>query len=429
MMQALLELKEVTQSFAKPEGRELRVLEGVNFALKDGEIVGLLGKSGSGKSTLLRIIAGLITPSEGTVSSSGDMTISMVFQTFALFPWLTVLQNVELGLEALRVPEKEMRKRALAAIDLIGLDGYESAYPRELSGGMKQRVGFARALVVNPTILLMDEPFSALDVLTAETLKTDLLDLWLEKKMPLKSILLVTHNIEEVVLMCDRIIIFNSNPGSIAAEIKVDLPHPRDHQSPAFVAMVEQIYRLLTSGMQKKGAFATKQAEMTMHDKLPRVSPNELAGLMEELAAAPYHGRADIPALDQALGIGTEKVLHLVEALRVLKFADVAEGDITLSALAKHFVDADTQVRKTLFAESLVQHVPLASYIFRVLQGRPGNTAPRIRFLTQLEDLMAEEDAVEALSAVTSWGRYAELFAYDDNSEMYSLENPSADEG
>ncbi|MBY0407959.1 MAG: nitrate/sulfonate/bicarbonate ABC transporter ATP-binding protein [Rickettsiales bacterium] len=428
MMQSLLELKDVTQSFAKPEGRELRVLEGVNFALKEGEIVGLLGKSGSGKSTLLRIIAGLIKPSEGKVASAGDMTISMVFQTFALFPWLTVLQNVELGLEALGVPEKEMRKRALAAIDLIGLDGYESAYPRELSGGMKQRVGFARALVVNPTILLMDEPFSALDVLTAETLKTDLLDLWLEKQMPLKSILLVTHNIEEVVLMCDRIIIFNSNPGSIAAEIKVDLPHPRDHQSPAFVALVEQIYRLMTSGMQKKGAFAAKQAEMTMHDKLPRVSPNELAGLMEELAAAPYNGRADIPALDQALGIGTEKVLHLVEALRVLKFADVAEGDITLSLLAKQFVDTDMQVRKALFAESLVQNVPLASYIFRVLQGRPGNSAPRIRFLTQLEDLMAEEDAVEALSAVTSWGRYAELFAYDDNTEMYSLENPSAEE-
>ncbi len=431
-MQALLELNHVTQSFVKAEGRELKVLDDVNFTLKEGEIVGLLGKSGSGKSTLLRVIAGLIQPSAGEVTFSGKpkadagFTISMVFQTFALFPWLTVLQNVELGLEALGVPDKEMRKRALEAIDLIGLDGYESAYPRELSGGMKQRVGFARALVVNPTILLMDEPFSALDVLTAETLKTDLLELWMERKIPLKSILLVTHNIEEVVLMCDRIVIFNSNPGSIAAEIKIDLPHPRDHQSPAFTAMVEQIYRVMTSGMTKRG-IAAKPAEMTMHDKLPRVSPNQLAGLMEELAAAPYNGRADIPDLDQSLGLGTEDILHLVEALRVLKFADVAEGDISLGLQGRMFVDADTHIRKQIFAEQLIQNVPLAAYIYRVLQGRPGNTAPRIRFLTQLEDLMAEEDAIEALAAVTSWGRYAELFAYDDNKETYSLENPSAE--
>ena len=352
----------------------------------------------------------------------------MVFQTFALFPWLTVLQNVELGLEALGVPDKEMRKRALEAIDLIGLDGYESAYPRELSGGMKQRVGFARALVVNPSILLMDEPFSALDVLTAETLKTDFLDLWIERKMPLKSVLLVTHNIEEAVFMSDRILIFSSNPGKIAAEIKVDLPHPRDRQSPEFMAMVEQIYTLMTSGMRKRdfSTSANKAHEITMHDNLPRVSPNQLAGLMEALAAAPYNGRADLPALDQDLGMGTEEVLHLVEALRILKFADVAEGDIHLTAAGHIFADADTQKRKAIFAEHLIQSIPLAAYVYRVLQGRPGNHAPRIRFLTQLEDHMTEEDATEALAAITSWGRYAELFAYNDNSEMYSLENPEA---
>jgi NitT/TauT family transport system ATP-binding protein len=429
-METLLELKEITQSFTKSEGRELKVLDKVSLTLKEGEIVGLLGKSGSGKSTLLRIIAGLIEPSAGSVTFNGRSNhvsdISMVFQTFALFPWLTVLQNVELGLEAQGVPEKDMRKRALEAIDLIGLDGYESAYPRELSGGMKQRVGFARALVVNPSLLLMDEPFSALDVLTAETLKTDLIDLWIEKKIPLKSILLVTHNIEEVVLMCDRIVILSSNPGMVADIIKVDLPHPRDRQSQAFTNMVEQIYRLMTSGMQKRGLGPAAKAELTMHDKLPRVSPNQLAGLMEELVAPPYNGRADLPALDQALGLGTEDILHLVEALRILKFADVIEGDIHMKAAGRSFVDADTQKRKQIFAEHLIQNIPLASYLYSVLQGRPGNTAPRIRFITRLEDHMAEEDAVEALSAVTSWGRYAELFAYDDNTETYSLENPSA---
>ena len=432
MENTLLELGSITQSFVKPEGRQLKVLDDINLTLKDGEIVGLLGKSGSGKSTLLRIIAGLIRPTAGTVvrhhvDGADSLGISMVFQSFALFPWLTVLQNVELGLEAIGVPEKEMRKRALAAIDLIGLDGYESAYPRELSGGMKQRVGFARALVVNPSLLLMDEPFSALDVLTAETLKTDFLELWVERKMPLKSVLLVTHNIEEAVLMSDRILIFSANPGKIAAEIKVDLRHPRDRQSPEFSAMVEQIYTLMTSGMRKKDfSTSAKAHELTMHDNLPRVSPNQLAGLMEALASAPYNGRADLPALDQDLGMGTEDVLHLVEALRILKFADVAQGDIHLTAAGLGFADADTQKRKTIFAEHLIHNIPLAAYVYRVLQGRPGNHAPRIRFLTQLEDDMTEEDATEALAAVTSWGRYAELFAYDDNSEMYSLENPEA---
>ena len=430
-MTTLLQLTSVTQSFSKGEGRELKVLDDVNLTLVEGELVGVLGKSGSGKSTMLRIIAGLIHPSAGTVMFNGRpvsqdaLGIAMVFQTFALFPWLTVLQNVELGLEALGVPDKEMRKRSLEAIDLIGLDGYESAYPRELSGGMKQRVGFARALVVNPGLLLMDEPFSALDVLTAETLKTDFLELWTERKIPLKSVLLVTHNIEEAVFMSDRILIFSANPGRVAAEIRVDIPHPRDRQSPAFTAMVEQIYTLMTSGMQKRD-FSTRAADITMYDKLPRVSPNQLSGLMEALAAAPYNGRADIPALDQALGMGTEDILHLVEALRILKFAEVAEADIHLTTAGQLFADADTQKRKQIFAEHLLHNIPLAAYVHRVLQSRPGNHAPRIRFLTQLEDNMTEEDAIEALSAVTSWGRYAELFAYNDNTEMYSLENPSA---
>ncbi|MBY4871434.1 MULTISPECIES: ABC transporter ATP-binding protein, partial [Burkholderia] len=206
--------------FNKTQG-ELLVLDDANLSLREGEIVGLLGRSGSGKSTLLRIIAGLIEPTGGEVTYLGKPLrgpaegVAMVFQTFALFPWLTVLQNVEAGLEALGVGARERRERALAAIDLIGLDGFENAYPRELSGGMRQRVGFARALVVDPTILLMDEPFSALDVLTAETLRTDLLDLWTQGRMPIKSVLIVTHNIEEAVFMCDRILVLSSNPGRV----------------------------------------------------------------------------------------------------------------------------------------------------------------------------------------------------------------------
>ena len=240
--------------FRKPDGGELLVLDDVNLTLAEGEIVGLLGRSGSGKSTLLRLIAGPVAARRpGASAISGQPVdgpapgIAMVFQSFALFPWLTVLENVQLGLEALGLPEAEIRRRALAAIDLIGLDGFESAYPRELSGGMRQRVGFARALVVHPNILLMDEPFSALDVLTAETLRTDFLDLWGEGQLPIKGVILVTHNIEEAVLMCDRILVFSTNPGRIVSEIKVDLPQPRDRLDPDFRELVERIYVAMTA--------------------------------------------------------------------------------------------------------------------------------------------------------------------------------------
>src|SRR5271170_6184752 len=240
MSAGLLEIDSVRQAFPRPDGGQLLVLDDINLKLEEGEIVALLGRSGSGKSSLLRLVAGLARPTAGSLSYLGQPIagpapgISMVFQSFALFPWLTVLENVELGLEALRLPNAEIRQRALAAIDLIGLDGYESAYPRELSGGMRQRVGFARALVVHPNILLMDEPFSALDVLTAETLRTDFLDLWAEGRMPIKGVILVTHNIEEAVLMCDRILVFGSNPGRILSEIKVTLPQPRNRLDPSF---------------------------------------------------------------------------------------------------------------------------------------------------------------------------------------------------
>jgi NitT/TauT family transport system ATP-binding protein len=431
MAETLLALSEVTKTFTRPDGRGLKVLDQIDMNLVEGEIVSLLGKSGAGKSTLLRIISNLTRPTSGEVKfrDREASQVAMVFQNFALFPWLTVLENVQLGLEAIGVPEKEMRARALAAIDLIGLDGYETAYPRELSGGMKQRVGFARALVVAPQILLMDEPFSALDVLTSETLKTDFIDLWMEKKMPLKSVLMVTHNIEEAVLMSDRILIFASNPGRIAEEIKVDMPHPRDRQSQAFRDMVEHIYTLMTTGLSRPPSLGLRLpgGDIAIDEKLPRVSPNQIAGLVEAIAAAPYHGRADIPELDQAMQLGTDEMLHIIESLRILKFAEVAKGDVMLTPIALEFADADTQRRKQIFSQHLMQNIPLAAYICRVLQDRPGKRAPRTRFLVRLEDHMTEEEADGVLDAVTSWARYAELFAYHDNSEEYSLEDPTAD--
>jgi NitT/TauT family transport system ATP-binding protein len=428
----ILDVQAVRKAFPTPSGGELVVLDNVNMTLREGEIVGLLGRSGSGKSTLLRIVAGLIEPSGGGVVYQDRPVVgppdglAMVFQTFALFPWLTVLENAQLGLEALGGnPAQEIRRRALAAIDLIGLDGFESAYPRELSGGMRQRVGFARALVVDPKILLMDEPFSALDVLTAETLRTDFLDLWVEKKLPIKSVLLVTHNIEEAVLMCDRIIVFASNPGRCLGDIKVPFPFPRSRLEPAFRQMVDDIYAMLTArapapdGRPKPPAFG-------LYEKLPRVSTNIMSGLIEALAAPPYNGRADLPALAAALQHEVDDLFPIAEALQILGFAELAQGDIGLTAGGRKFAGADLDVRKRMFAEHLLRRVPLAAHVRRVLDERPGHVAPRVRFETELEDHLSEEDADDTLRAVISWGRYAEAFSYDDESETFSLENPAA---
>jgi NitT/TauT family transport system ATP-binding protein len=430
MTAALLDIHGLRQSFPRADGDEHLVLEGVELALNQGQIVGLLGRTGSGKSTLLRLIAGLSQPSGGTVTYLGQPVngpapgIAMVFQSFALFPWLTVLENVQLGLEALGLPVAEIRKRALAAIDLIGLDGYESAFPRELSGGMRQRVGFARALVVHPNILLMDEPFSALDVLTAETLRTDFLELWGEGKLPIKGVIMVTHNIEEAVLMCDRILLFSSNPGRIISDIPVDLKQPRNRLDPQFRDMVEKIYVAMTARKGSPTQIGTAPTT-TMNTVLPRVSANLMSGLMETVAAPPFSGKADLPVLADELAMESDELLPVAESLQMFRLAEIEGGDIRLTDIGKQFVEMGTDDRKKLFARQLLAQVPLASHIRRVLQERTNHVAPKSRFLDELEDHMSTEDAEHTLRAVTAWGRFAELFAYDDDSEGFSLENPT----
>lgn len=420
----ILNLKNVYRGFDKNQG-ELLVLDGVNLQLHEGEIVGLLGRSGSGKSTLLRIIAGLIKPSGGEVDYLGKPLngpaegVAMVFQTFALFPWLTVLQNVEAGLEAQGVPAKERRARALAAIDLIGLDGFENAYPREMSGGMRQRVGFARALVVDPTLLLMDEPFSALDVLTAETLRTDLLDLWTQGRMPIKSVLIVTHNIEEAVFMCDRILVLSSNPGKVVSEIKVPFKHPRNRLDPAFRKLVDDIYAQMTA----RPAGGTARGTLELGSWLPSVSTNLMAGLIETLAAAPYNGRADMPDVARSLQLEVDDLFPIAEMLQHLGFADVHQGDMFLTQPGHKFAELGTQERKMMFAEHLLKNVPLAARIRAVLNERPGHRAPRVRFEQELEDFLSDGAAEETLDAVIDWGRYGEIFSYNDQSEIFSLED------
>jgi NitT/TauT family transport system ATP-binding protein len=430
---ALLQVDEVRKAFPKPDGGELLVLDHVNLRVSEGEIVGLLGRSGSGKSTLLRLIAGLSQPSAGSVSYLGRPVsgpargIAMVFQSFAIFPWLTVFENVALGLEALRVPKEEIRRRALAAIDLIGLDGFESAYPRELSGGMRQRVGFARALVVHPSVLLMDEPFSALDVLTAETLRTDFLDLWCEGRMPIKGVILVTHNIEEAVLMCDRILVFGSNPGRILTEISVTLPQPRNRLDPSFRALVERIYVEMTARRDTDAASGRSELfpGMGIGTVLPRVSSNLLSGLLETVAAPPFNGTADLPKIASDLQMEIDELFPVAETLQMMRFAEVAGGDIKLTEIGLTFANASLDERKRIFSRQLLNYIPLAAHVRRVLDERPSHVARKSRFFEELEDYMSDEAAEQTLRALISWGRFAEAFAYDDANAVFSLENPA----
>jgi len=427
--QPLIEVRGLNHYYGPPPGGHL-VLEDVNLTINQNEVVGLLGRSGSGKSTLLRSIAGLIRPRTGHVERIAgpdcpDPSVAMVFQTFALFPWLTVQQNVELGLEAQKTPADARRRRALEAIDLIGLDGFEHAYPKELSGGMRQRVGLARALVVNPSLLLMDEPFSALDVLTGETLRTDLLDLWSEGRMPIKSMLIVTHNIEEAVQMCDRILLFSSNPGRVVAEIKVDILRPRDRLDPPFRALVDDIYTRMTAKPAqaqptRDGLFPGVGIAMV----LPHVSTNSLAGLIEEVDGAPFDGRASMAELADSLQLEVDDLFPIAETLQLLRFAELRGAELVLTSAARRYAQAEVDARKAMFAQALLAYVPLAQHIRRILDERASYTAPARRFRDELEDHMSEDFADETLRTVTNWARYAEVFTYHDDVDQFSLDNP-----
>src|SRR6202171_3836752 len=419
----------LSKTYRTPDHSGRLVLEHIDFVLREGEIVAILGKSGSGKSTFLRTLAGLIAPSEGQVEYRGAPVagpvqgVAMVFQSFALFPWLTVLGNVELGLEAQGVSAAERRRRAVDAIDLIGLDGFENAYPKELSGGMRQRVGFARALVVNPDVLLLDEPFSSLDVLTAETLRGDLLDLWDDHRIPTKGIVIVSHNIEEAVEIADRILIFSSDPGRIRAQIPIALPRPRSSDGAAFRQIVDQVYTLLTTEPGRDGRRGAKPEPIGIGYRLPDASVQQLSGLIDTLTEAPYHGRADLPLLADEEDLVMDELFPLIETLQLLGFAHVSAGDIELTALGRTYAEADMLARKQLFAEAVPKHVPLAAHICRVRDERPGHRAPAARFLRELEDHLSESEAQRVLDTVINWGRHAEIFAYDYDDEVLSLEN------
>ena len=424
----LLEVRDVSLRFEQAGHGAQKVLDHINLTIASGEVVGLLGRSGAGKSTLLRIIAGLIPPTsgevefQGTTREDGSLGIAMVFQTFALFPWLTVKQNVEVGLEDQQVAAGEMNQRALDAIELTGLRGFESAYPRELSGGMRQRVGFARAFVVRPDLLLLDEPFSALDVLTARTLQSDLVDMWIEGKLPIRAVLLVTHNIEEAVLLCDRVLVLGSNPGRIAAEVPVTCARPRDRLDDEFQAIVDHLYALLTAPATSSAGEDTTPAYA---HTLPNATAPQMAGLLKALEGAPYGGHANLSDLSKTLHMPLDDLMPVANAVHLLGFAQLDANALQLTAAGRAFVDSGPEAQRSIFAEHLVHYVPLAARIRRAIHERQANHASMTEFLELLRPYMTDANAMNLLQILVGWGRYAGLYSYDARTGQFgsSLED------
>ncbi len=419
---ALVKLQDVTQKYQTGK-KEFVAVSGVNLTVSEGEYVALLGPSGCGKSTLLRIITGLQKPSEGNVLYRDRPVVgvnpyaTIVFQTFALFPWLTVQQNVEVALKARGLSADERTRRSLELIDRVGLDGFETAYPRELSGGMRQKVGFARAMAVEPELLCLDEPFSALDVLSAESLRGELLELWINGGIPTKAILMVTHNIEEAVFMADRVVVMDKDPGRVVADVIVDLPHPRQHKSPRFVNIVDQVYAILAGQTQPEYVeVGTAPGEPGRTRALPDIAIGDLIGVLERLLKMPDH-TADIFRLAEELRVDSDYLLRLTEAAELLGFATLAQGDITLTPLGETFAEARILTRKEIFA-TRIRRLPLFKWLLRMLEATDTHRLERNVILAALQLDFPPEEAERQLDLIIEWGRYSELLEYDDSSGM-----------
>jgi len=441
--ECLITLKDVSKAYQQPNGQKISILEQINLELRSGEIVALLGPSGSGKSTLMRMIAGLIPPSEGQIFYHNrplvglNPGVAIVFQNFALYPWLTVLENVELGLKAKgEMPEPRLQK-ALKMIDIIGLDGFENAYPKELSGGMRQRVGFARALAVEPELLCMDEPFSALDVLTAENLRFELLDLWLEKKIPTKAVLIVTHGIEEAVILADRIVVLGRNPGRIRAEMTVTLPHYRDRKTPQFQAIVDQVYKILTNpelscetvtAPAQSTANSVSQppsAQSPKYQSLPQVRTGAIAGLLELLED---RQEKDLYRLGQELMLEVDDILPIVEAAKLMDFLIIQEGDLLLTPVGIQFIAGGIDQRKQIVRTQILSNIRLVQQISRMLQAKRNQRISEELILDILEAHFSPKEAMRQLKTAIDWGRYAELYSYDEPGGEIFLESEAKDE-
>jgi len=449
---AIIEAVGIEKSYPQPDGTRIQVVSPTDLSVEPGKIIALLGPSGCGKSTLLRMLSGLSQPTAGTIRWHGKElngqtpNVAIVFQSFALFPWLTVLQNVEAPLEARGVPDVERHKRALRTLDTVGLDGFETAYPKELSGGMKQRVGFARALVVEPEVLFMDEPFSALDVLTAENLRGELLELWLNKKMPTSAIFIVTHNIEEAVILADRVMVLGRNPARVRSDFNIRLKYPRDRKSPKFVELVDYIYKVMTepdvehilpdaeataeikvpAGGITKDALKKQEAPLrtTKYQMLPHARVGGIAGLIEILHDR--GGREDLFRLAEELVMDVEDLLPILEACVLLGFAWLKEGDVQISPQGAAFAEADIQQRKVLFRQAALEHVTIMKQIDSILKRKSDHAISDEFFHDILDEHFAEDEVQRQFDTAMNWGRYAEIFDYDRDSGRLTQTEPSA---
>jgi NitT/TauT family transport system ATP-binding protein len=432
MTDPIIQARQVEKYYAQSRDARIQVISATDLAIYPGEIVALLGPSGSGKSTLLRMLSGLSQPSAGQVLWHGkdlgttEVNVSIVFQSFALFPWLTVLENVEAPLRARGMQAQQRYRSSLKILDTVGLDGFEAAYPKELSGGMRQRVGFARALVVEPEVLFMDEPFSALDVLTAENLRSELLELWHKKTIPTKSIFLVTHNIEEAVLLADRIIVLGRNPGHVRTDFKVQLAQPRDRKTQAFTALVDYIYKVLTRPdvvptevpVLADGRRVRDQRQMR-YEMLPHARPGGIAGLLELIID--LGGRTDIYRLADELAFEIDDLFPIVEAGQLLGFLKVEEGDAAITPEGREYAESEILKQKELFRKAALDHVLLLRQISRALANKTDHSVSEEFFLDMLDEQFSEDECERQLATAINWGRYAELFDWDDARRRFML--------
>ncbi len=434
MESPIIQARAVEKFYVQPDGNRIEVIAPTDLEISPDQIVALLGPSGSGKSTLLRILTGLSMPSSGQVLWHGAPidshapNVAIVFQSFALFPWLNVLENVEAPLEARGVGAIERRKRALKMVDTVGLDGFETAYPKELSGGMKQRVGFARALVVEPEVLFMDEPFSALDVLTAENLRGELLELWLTRKMPARAIFVVTHNIEEAVLLADRVIVLGKNPGRIRSDFAITLPQPRDRKAPRFVELVDYVYKIMTQpdvehALPEGQAPKPVPARKERYQMLPHARPGGIAGLLELLHDR--GGREDLYRLAEQLAMDVDDLLPIVEASAMLGFATLKEGDVEITAEGTAFAEADILTRKLLFREAALRHIAILQCIESVLKAKSDHSIPEEFFHDILDEHFSQDEVERQFETAMNWGRYAEIFDHDPGKGRLVLTEPA----
>jgi NitT/TauT family transport system ATP-binding protein len=434
--EAIIQAEKIEKYYEQPSENRIQVISATDLKIVPGEILALLGPSGSGKSTMLRMLSGLSRPSAGQVFwhgkpiSDARINVSIVFQSFALFPWLTVLENVEAPLQARGVPDEERRERSLRMLDTVGLNGFQFAYPKELSGGMRQRVGFARALVVEPEVLFMDEPFSALDVLTAENLRSELLELWSKKTMPTRAVFLVTHNIEEAVLLADRIIVLGRNPGHIRTDFRVEIPHPRDRKSAPFTALVDYIYKVLTKPEvapeevpDQTGRRVRDQRQMK-YQMLPHARPGGIAGLLELLLDK--GGRDDVYRLADDLAFEIDDLFPIVEAAQLLGFLKIEEGDAAITAAGEEFANSEILRQKELFRDAALENVLLLRQIRRALETKSDHTVPEEFFLDLLDEQFSEEECQRQMETAVTWGRYAEIFDFDATRRRFVL--PEAQE-